>query len=192
MYFAKNEIILEPYEDIAIKKENDSQYTKMATSYKGENLYINEEPVFLLRKSYKEPDMPEFANIETRKVSVQEELNPVLIKLEQLLLKQKLYSLSRFYQQFSILKTHIYGYSCDKAVKCGHEDGYLHLVLANDEDPKTVYHYYQNQGLILHENRFFPADPGILINEEDVKNFPLMKKHAKNEILLPTNLKKRF
>ena len=92
MYFAKNEIILEPYEDIAIKKENDSQYTKMATSYKGENLYINEEPVFLLRKSYKEPDMPEFANIETRKVSVQEELNPVLIKLEQLLLKQKLYS----------------------------------------------------------------------------------------------------
>ena len=34
--------------------------------------------------------------------------------------------------------------------------------------------------------------PGILINEEDVKNFPLMKKHAKNEILLPTNLKKRF
>lgn len=34
MYFTKNEIILEPYEDIAIKKENDSQYTKMATSYK--------------------------------------------------------------------------------------------------------------------------------------------------------------
>ena len=33
MYFAKNEIILEPYEDIAIKKDNDSQYTKMATSY---------------------------------------------------------------------------------------------------------------------------------------------------------------
>ena len=30
------------------------------------------------------------------------------------------------------------------------------------------------------------------ISEKDVKNFPLMKKHAKNEILLPTNLKKRF
>lgn len=192
MYFIKNEIVLEPYEDIALRKENDNQYTKMSTNYKGESLYINEQPVFLLRKSYREPDMPEFANITTRKICTPENLNPMLVKLEQLFLKQKLYNLSRFYQQFSILKEHVYGFSCDRLLKCGHEEGYLHLVLADEEDPKSVYHYYQNQGFILHENSFFITEPGILINEEDVKNFPLMRKYAKKKILLPTNLKKQF
>lgn len=192
MYFTRNEIILEPYEDIALKKEKDKQYTKMASEYKGEPLYINEEPVYLLRKSYREPGMPEFTNIQTRKMTLKEDFSPFLIKLEQLFLKQKLYNLSKLYQQFSVLKIHIYGYSCDKALKCGHEEGYIHLEIDSDTHSKKVYHYYQNQGLILHKNKSFITDPGILIKEEDIKNFPLIKKYAKKEIILPTDLKKRF